>query len=367
MLQGPLCEAAMIQAVHLKDGVRNLSPAYFALVMATGIMAIAAHLNGLRSLALVLFGTAMLAYVVLWLLTLARLYWFRGFLLADLTSHARGAGFLTMVAGTCLLGNQFILLAGNVLTALVLWCLGGMLWLCLLYAWLSACIIGEAKPSLENGLNGTWLLMIVSTESLAILGTLLASYVASWQTTILFVSLGLFLLGGLLYIVIVVLVLYRLLFVPLSAESLSPLYWIDMGAEAIATLAGVTLIFHASDWDLLQELLPFLKGFTLLFWVMATWWIPLLCLLGAWRHLYKKTPLRYTSQYWSVVFPLGMYTVCTFQLSKVFDVPLLVLIPRVFFYLALGAWIAALTGLLYDLFGALRLKVGTKYLRSIIA
>ncbi len=66
-----------------------------------------------------------------------------------------------------------------------------------------------------------------------------------------------------------------------------------MGAVAITTLAGANLMLHAAEWHFLMEVLPFLKGFTLFFWVAGTWWIPLLFILGVWRHLYKRHPLTY--------------------------------------------------------------------------
>ena len=58
-----------------------------------------------------------------------------------------------------------------------------------------------------------------------------------------------------------------------------------MGAVAITTLAGAKLILGAPEWSFLTEILPFLKGFTLFFWAWATWWIPLLFILGFWRHV----------------------------------------------------------------------------------
>lgn len=57
----------------------------------------------------------------------------------------------------------------------------------------------------------------------------------------------------------------------LHAEDLGPPYWITMGADAIAVLAGSVLIINAEKWQILIELLPFLKGFTLLFWAIGTW------------------------------------------------------------------------------------------------
>lgn len=52
--------------------VKDLSPAYFALVMATGIVSIAADVSGMRLIAVALFGLNIVAYVLLWLLTVLR-------------------------------------------------------------------------------------------------------------------------------------------------------------------------------------------------------------------------------------------------------------------------------------------------------
>jgi tellurite resistance protein TehA-like permease len=47
------------------------------------------------------------------------------------------------------------------------------------------------------------------------------------------------------------------------------------------------------------------------FWATGTWWIPLLVIVGFWRHVVERVPITYDPQYWSLVFPLGMYTVAT--------------------------------------------------------
>lgn len=53
---------------------------------------------------------------------------------------------------------------------------------------------------------------------------------------------------------------------------------------------------------------------TLLFWVIATWWIPLLAASLLWRHVIQRIRPVFDPQYWSMVFPLGMYTAATWVL-----------------------------------------------------
>ena len=153
---------------------------------------------------------------------------------------------------------------------------------------------------------------------------------------------------------IVTLLFYRLLFFPLSPAALPPVYWVSMGAAAITTLAGARLILDAGLWTLLAEILPFLKGFTLLFWATATWWIPLLVILGAWRHLGKRFPLRYETPYWSLVFPLGMYTASTLVLAKATALSFLTEISRCFIWVALAAWVVTFAGMVVSIAGNLR-------------
>src|SRR5262249_39297967 len=139
---------------------------------------------------------------------------------------------------------------------------------------------------------------------------------------------------------------YRMTFLPITPAELAPPYWINMGAMAISVLAGVTLAGNANRFAGLAELLPFVKGMTLLFWATATWWLPLLIALGAWRHIARRYPLQYEHGYWGAVFPLGMYSVCTQRLGREFGLEFLVPVGLVFAWIALAAWIAATIGLI---------------------
>jgi tellurite resistance protein TehA-like permease len=334
----------------------DLFPGYFALVMATGIISIATHLLGMKSLALFLLVINVVSYVILWLLLLLRLIFFFSRVRADLTDHVHGPGFFTVVAGTCVLGSQLVIITGQYRVATVLWLTGLLLWAIIMYTFFTAVTVRENKPSVENGLNGAWLIAVVATQSISVLGTLLVDQWDAYREALLFFTLCMFLLGCMLYLLLITLIFYRFTFVNVTTATLTPPYWISMGAVAITTLAGARLILAASGWSFLGEILPFLKGFTLFFWAAGTWWIPLLFILGFWRHVYKRFPLRYDPQYWGMVFPLGMYTVCTFQLAKAINFAPLLVIPRCFIYLALAGWLTASVGLIHSLLFKRRLS-----------
>jgi tellurite resistance protein TehA-like permease len=343
----------MTEVTEMKEAARpnalmraaaDLFPGYFALVMATGIISIACFLLGMKTLSLVLLTINIIAYVVLCLLLLLRLLLFFARVKADINDHVKGPGFFTIVAGTCVLGSALLIVLGREGLALGLWLAGITLWIVIMYTFFTAMTVRENKPTIEAGLNGGWLLAVVATQSISVLGTLLVPRLPDHHESILFFTLCMFLLGCMLYLPLITLIFYRFTFVNVSMAALTPPYWINMGAVAITTLAGARLIIAAPGSTLLNPVTPFLKGFTLFFWAAATWWIPLLLALGFWRHVYKKFPLRYDPQYWGMVFPFGMYTVCTFQLSNALVFPPLMVIPRYFIFLALAGWIATSLG-----------------------
>ena len=322
----------------------EMHPAYFALVMATGIVSLAAQLLGQRAVALALFALNLVFFAVLVVLAVLRVVRHRDRVIADLFHHGRSVGFFTVVAATEVVGSQFLFVAGWRTAALIAWIVGIALWLVLTYTIFTIITVKTNKPSLADGINGAWLLMVVAAQSVAVLGAQLAPGMSA-ANGVLFFCLVVWLGGVMLYIWIIALIFYRYSFFPLSPSDLAPPYWINMGAAAISTLAGAMLVAAADRAPVVVMLLPFVRGLTLLWWATATWWIPMLFILGVWRHLYRRFPLAYDPLYWGAVFPLGMYTVCTARLARAVDAPVLVDIARVFVWIAYAAWLAVAVGL----------------------
>jgi tellurite resistance protein TehA-like permease len=333
-----------------RAGIKDLSPAYFAMVMATGILSI-----GVRQLGFPVLGTGLFLlniglYVVLAALFALRIAWFASDFVGDMADHRRAPGFFTIVAATCLLGTQCLLVADSMAAAVPLWGIGLALWTGLTYAILHALTVKQQKAPLDESISGAWLLAIVATQAVALLSALIA---ARWQQPyrleLNFLALSLWLWGGMFYVWLISLIFYRHTFVAFSPADLSPSYWINMGAMAISAVVGAQLIENVEGAPFLLSLRPFLKGFTVFYWATGTWWIPMLLLLGIWRHIARRVPLRYDPSYWGAVFPLGMYTVCTLQMARALDLGFLSFIPRYFIFIAGSAWCLTFFGLVHHL------------------
>jgi hypothetical protein len=194
--------------------LREYFPGYFALVMGTGIVAVAARMLGHPAVAWPLFAISLAAYPVLWAILLARLAIFPRAIVVDFVSHERGPTFLTIVAANGVLGSQFATfdtLGG--LLPLLFW-FSIVLWAVLVYGFLSAVTVSIAKPGLEHGLNGSWLLLVVATESLAVLGSFLALR-SGEPPALVFASLAFYLLGTMLYVLLSALIFFRWVFRPM--------------------------------------------------------------------------------------------------------------------------------------------------------
>jgi len=321
---------------------------YFALVMATGVIAVAASELGVPVVPQLLGVLNVVAYAVLVTLEAARLIRSPREVFTELTEHVSGPGFFTVVAATAVLGSQVVTLWNAWTVAQVLWVASALLWLVLSYTIFAALTIKENKPSLEKGISGGWLLAVVATQAVVVLGMVIAPVVPATAVPYLhFACLALWSWGGMLYVLTMALIFYRYEFFALSPQDLSPPYWISMGAMAISTLAGTMLLAagEAGASHLLASLTPVTKGASVLFWATGTWWIPLLVVLGVWRHVARRFPLRYEVSYWGMVFPLGMYALCTLHLADALDLGFLVPVSSAFLVFALLAWTLTFYGL----------------------
>lgn len=331
--------------------IGDWNPIYFAFVMATGIVSIAAWVLGLRLIGWGLFAVNLLAYGIVSTLTLVHIGRDRVAAVQDLVDYDRAVGSFTAIAGTCVLGTQFVIFDVSTMVGTGLLVVGAGLWLLLVYTVFTGLTISDVDEPIDEAIDGSWLLAVVATQSVAVLAGLLAPAYPPVMRVLLLTALSLYSVGGMFYLILITLLFYRMTFFPFDPASATPPYWINTGAVAIATLAGATLIAASGDWVFLARLRPFLVGFTFFNWVAGTWWIPLLAVLGVWRHTIGGIKLPHTADgydasYWGMVFPLGMYTVSTVRLVDVTAIDVIGVIPEYFVYVALLAWGVVCIGLI---------------------
>ena len=332
--------------------IRGLYPGYFALVMATGIVSNAALFLGHGSVSDFLLAVNFVAFPLLVAALAARLARFRRELWADLSNPKLVFSFFTIVAACDVLGLQLVL-RGTIEPAVVLWLFALSAWIVLGYLSFSVLTFVNAGSGADV-VHGGWLIAIVGTESLVLLGAQLAPHFGA-AAPLAFVTIhALWGIGIVFYGIFITLFSYRLFFLRVLPADVTPLFWVVMGAAAIAANAGSTLILTDPRMPFLLDLRPFVDGATLILWAWASWWIPLLLIFGAWKYLVRKEPLAYHPAFWSMVFPLGMYTVATYRLSLAADFPPLQWIPRIMIWIALAAWALTMAGALAALWNALR-------------
>ncbi len=319
-------------AARVRAGVRGLFPGYFALVMATGIVSTAVAAVGAAGLSAALLILAIICYLVLVAAYVWRFAGYRAEFLADATSPVLAFSMFTFVAGSDVLGAR-LASAGYGAVTEVLLVVAGAAWLLLSYGTPLLLITRHGDQSALAGINGSWFLWTVGTQSLAV--SLIS--LAPLPRALAALAMLLWAVGVVLYLILATLMLAGLLHFPVHAARLTPAYWVFMGATAISVLAGAKVLGLPTD-PLLTAVHPVLAGLSVILWAFGTWLIPLLIGLGVWRHLVRRVPLRYEPGLWSLSFPLGMYCVASETLGHVLHVPWLVTVGHDGTWVAFAVW-----------------------------
>ncbi|QKS12669.1 TDT family transporter [Curtobacterium sp. csp3] len=297
--------------------VSNLTPNWFASIMGTGIVAVAAaslplQFPGLRTAATVVWAIAAVLLVALTIATV--LHWVRyrstaaKHHLHPVISHFYGAppmAFLTVGAGTILLGKDWIGLPAAVTVDWVLWAIGtvGGLLTAVLVPYL-AFTRHENKP---DSAFGGWLMPIVPPMVSASTGALLLPYAPAGQAreTLLWACYGFFGLSLITSLVVITLIWNRLAQHKVGVAGMVPPLWIVLGPvgqsiTAVNLLASnaPTVVDASTAHALLVVALVYgfaMLGFALLWTVIAL----AITIRTAREHL----PFSLT--WWSFTFPVG--------------------------------------------------------------
>lgn len=330
----------------------TLFPGYFALVMATGIISNTLYLEGQLILSNLMFGINLVTFPWLVMLTALRAVRAPKALWADLTNPRLVFSFFTIIAASDVLGLGMNL-RGQSSLALGLWIFALIAWFGLIYFSFAVLTFLNSAHN-ANVVHGGWLIAIVGTQSLVILGTVIAPLQGDLAPAAFVLTHMLWGVGLALYGIFITLFAYRIFFFDVGPEDITPLLWVVMGAAAISANAGSTLLLEESGVPFLMSMRPFVDGVILIMWAWATWWIPLLVLFGLWKHGVRRVPLRYTPTLWSLVFPLGMYALASLRLSLAAEFGPLRAVAQTMVWVALAVWAATALGLVHTIWTDLR-------------
>jgi tellurite resistance protein TehA-like permease len=217
---------------------------------------------------------------------------------ATLRESACVPGALTWVAGTDVVGSRLGILGWQHEAAALL-IVAAALWLVLV-----PCVLAHWRvPTV-----GLSFLLVVATESLAVLGARLGLGRE---------ALVPFALGLVFYIAVLVRFDVRQLL-----EGRGD-HWIAGGALAIAALAGARCAQRVGG----------LHDATLAVWAAAAAWLPVLVACEA-----ARLRRGFDERRWSTVFPLGMYAACSFVAGRAAGVPAPKDFARVWVWVAVAVW-----------------------------
>lgn len=331
--------ARFIAAHRGLDGVlARMPPSSFAFVMATGILSAGLLQVGQDLLAELLFWIACCAGVVLLAALLWRAARHPARLVGDALDPGTMFGFFTFVAGANVVGLH-LSSTGRYRVDLVLTVVAGITWVALTYLLPAVLLLREHRAPVLGEANGSWFLWVVATQSMAIAFTSLARVHGSGPLA--GVAVAFWGVGVMLYLLIATLVTLRLLTRPNRPESLSPTYWIFMGATAITVLAGSSILALPQAFAPVASTHGFVAGASYVLWAVGLWWIPLLVVFGIWRHAVHRYRLRYETSLWSIVFPLGMLATASMLFGRSEGIMLMVDIGEAGIWVAVASWCAA--------------------------
>lgn len=314
-------------------GGLHLTPDVFAVVMATGILSVAAgdhrypHIDG------VLAALAALVFVLLCLIGLVRLVTAPAALFRKAREPDVALRLFTFVAACAVLGARF---HTHRSATWLLATAATVAWL-ILVPLAVADVRSRPRADLREHVHGAWLLSSVATAGLAITAADLATH-TRWRGWVVLSTAGL-VLSLVLYLVTTSLIGRRVVTTPIAANDVTPDTWILMGALAINALAGVRLRGALRSQAVWTWFADAMHPAILVLWVGASAWIPVLLSAEIWRLYRRPDSVHFAGVWWSAVFPLGMYSTATQATAQALHLSVLTTVSLVVFWVGFSVWV----------------------------
>jgi tellurite resistance protein TehA-like permease len=319
-------------------------PEYFAMVMATGIVATALRQDGWQRASDALVVVAAAVWLAALAATLLRLACSPAAFRADASTAGRAFAWYAVVAASVVLGSCLAHLGGPGVPA------AAALTAVAIIAWLVVTVLvpvrlarRRARPD-PQGVPGSMYLWPVATQSVAIAFAVLAAGRELPADPAVIVALVAWSAGVALYVGTSILVAIRLVRAGPGPAGTWAAYWVVMGAAAISVLAAA-LIVRIPHTVIGPEARPVVLGIGVVLWsASSTFYLVLAVLTAAWWARARSRP-GYRPSTWVIVFPAGMYAVASWQLGTATGLTFVHRVGTVAAWPAALAWAVTLTAL----------------------
>lgn len=316
----------------------DLPPDVFAVVMATGIISEAARLRDYPRISAVGAVLAGVLFVVLAAGLVVRIVARPGSARREVADPDVAVRLFTAVAACSVLAMRAV---AHPALVTVLGAAGLLAWLFLVPLAVRD-VRHRPRAQLRDQAHGAWLLPAVATSGLVATAADIALHLR-WTALLALAAAGWLVAIG-LYLVVAGLIGWRALAAPFLPDQVTPDSWVLMGALAIAGVASDHLLHAVRAGGLLSRLSGPLQATSLITWILATVWIPVLLYAEIWRADRSTGSLRFAGVWWSAVFPLGMYATVCATTGASLRLPQLATISLVFFWVAVAVWIMVALG-----------------------
>lgn len=343
-------DAAPAPERHTLTVIRDLSIAEFAFVMATGIISSDLWMIGQETLSRILMVISLLAFVILCVTHFLRLVFWLPRILTEVVGP-RGFTFITFTAASNVLSTRMSI-SGHTTWASIFLAIGFVSWIVLGYGVPLGMIAHAKLHTTLDPINGTWFIWVVGTQSVAVASASLADAFQYYPLEVLGgICWG---IGLLQYLLLASVEFLRLLLRRISPrESIAP-YWVFMGSAAITILAGARLLeLRQAEHLILPDVV---ESLSMILWSFATWLIPFLVALAIWRTARRHRQVEYRTEWWAIVFPVGMYATATRTLGHVNEEHWLTDIGEWGSWIAVAVWTAVVVMLLVHEYHARRTR-----------
>lgn len=331
----------MLRDINSKSEiVKNFSPAWFASVMGTGILALTSlsysqYLPILKNLSYILFYFNVFLFFVLLIPWILRWVMFRKQALADLEHPIMSNFYATIAIGMLVLSANFIVIGKSLIIGEVFWWMGTLL--TIFFGVLIPYIMFKGEHVVLEHINPGWFIPPVGLIVIPVAGSVVIPYYSGLlQEFVIFLNYFGWGAGFFIYLALFAICMYRFILHRPLPNTLASTIWINLGPIGVGTVALINLIKN-SEFITIKE--PFFS-FGFIFWGFGIWWILMAIILTL--HYIRKLKLPYAMSWWAFTFPLGAYVAASHSVSMVFKINLVDYIGFGLYWLLVIFWTVTL-------------------------